>query len=398
MTKKKVSPGLVLFIMLMSMTGGAICLNKVAPVLTTIVDDLNLSSAAQGGLLISVFVFAGIFLSLPIGMIITKYGYYKTGLVALMSIIVGSVIGALNLGYGIMLFSRAIEGVGLIFLATIGPAVVANVFSDKNRASAMGLLMCFMCFGQIAMFNLAPRIVAVSSWQLLWWISAAYGAVFLIIWFFALRNLDSVLGYTKPSPATSADKENNLLPKEVYTNKSLWLVGLTFMLYLIAQQGVISFLPTFLVEVRGMDFAAAGSLVSGASIVGIPVGIFAGVISDKIGSRKKPIVVLMFASAVVYAFMPTFPTALYLVIIILYGLAVMGIVGLCFSAGGELVAPQHSSMAMALLNTFQWTGIFLSSVLFGFFIDKFGWSMAFYIMVPLTVIGAISTLVAPKVK
>ena len=393
---------LVLFMMLMSMTGGAMCLNKVAPIIPLLIRDMGLSGAGQAGLLISVFVFSGIFLAIPSGMIIEKLGYYRTGIVALGTLLVGSLPGVFDPGYVVMLVSRVIEGIGLILLMTLGPAVTARVFSDEKRASAMGLLMCFMAFGQIAMFNLAPRIATAAGWKTIWWITLVYAVLFLLIWIALLRNLDATLSFAAPAPADAAPSgapaQPGLLPREVFLNKGVWLVSLTLMIYLIAEQGVISFLPTFLNEVRGMDAAEAGSIISVAPLVGIPVGIIVGIISAKLGSRKWPLGILMLASAVTYGLMPSFPTGLFLVLVILFGVAVMGIVGLCFAAVAELVQPRHGNMAVALLNTFQWVGIFLSSTLVGLLIEWFGWDQMFYLMVPLTVIGALCTFITPKLR
>ena len=395
MERKRISPGLVLFMMLMSMTAGAMCLNKVAPIVPVLTESMGLAGAGQAGLLISVFVFSGIFLAIPSGVIIAKLGYYKTGIIALAAILAGSVVGALDAGYAVMLGSRIVEGVGLIMLMTLGPAAVASSFDDRRRGSAMGLLMCFMAFGQIAMFNLAPRIAE---------------GVFLVAWIVALRNLDASLAAAAApaaeAPGTGAldgapaapNAPTRLFSKDVFLNPGVWLVGITLMVYLIAEQGVISFLPTYLAEVRGMDAAAASSIVSIAPLVGIPVGIVAGMVSDKMGSRKKPLGVLMLASAVTYALMPTWPTGVFIVLVVLFGIAVMGIVGLCFSAVAELVPPAQGDMAVALLNTFQWVGIFLSSSLVGLLIEAVGWDMAFYLMVPLTVVGAVCTFVTPKLR
>ncbi|MDR2452325.1 MAG: MFS transporter [Candidatus Accumulibacter sp.] len=397
MVKKTVSPGLVLFMMLMSMTAGAMCLNKVAPIVPFLTESMGLTGAGQAGLLISVFVFSGIFLAIPSGVIITKFGYYKTGIVSLLATLAGAVIGALDPGYAVMLISRIVEGIGLILLMTLGPAAVGRVFSDAKRGSAMGLLMCFMAFGQIAMFNLAPRIAEASTWENVWWFTAIYALLFLVIWTVSLRKLDVALGSDNEN-APAHDERARLLSKAVFASEGVWLIGLTLMIYLIAEQGVISFLPTYLTEVRGMDAATAGSMVSIAPLVGIPVGIITGMVSDKIGSRKKPLGILMLASAATYALMPTFPTAVFLALVVLFGIAVMGIVGLCFSAAAELVEPRHGNMAVALLNTFQWVGIFLSSSIVGLLIESFGWDMMFYILVPLTVVGAVCTFITPKLR
>jgi sugar phosphate permease len=129
-----------------------------------------------------------------------------------------------------------------------------------------------------------------------------------------------------------------------------------------------------------------------------PVGIVVGIVSDKMASRKWPLGVLMLASAVTYALMPSFSTELYLILIVLFGIAVMGIVGLCFSAVAELVEPQYGGVAVGMLNTFQWVGLFLSGSLVGLLIQEFGWTTTFYILVPITVIGAICTFITPKLR
>ena len=92
-TRKK-SPWTILVVMLISMVAGAICMNKVAPVLSNIMADLNITSGSQAGLLMSIFTFSGIILSIPMGVLITKYGTFKTGLFSLVAIIVGSALGA----------------------------------------------------------------------------------------------------------------------------------------------------------------------------------------------------------------------------------------------------------------------------------------------------------------
>lgn len=400
MERKKVSPGLVLFMMLMSMTAGAMCLNKVAPIVPVLTESLGLTGTGQAGLLMSVFTISGIFLAIPSGVIIAKLGYYKTGLIALGAILIGSVVGALTMGYEVMLGSRIIEGIGLILLMTLGPAAVATSFDDRRRGSAMGLLMCFMAFGQIAMFNLAPRIAEAGPWETVWWFTAVYAIMFLVIWVFALRNLDASLAQSAPAPVKDGDapQRQSIFSKDVFANVGVWLIGFTLLIYLIAEQGAISFLPTYLTEVRGLDSATASSIVSIAPLVGIPVGIVTGMISDKMGSRKKPLGVLMLASAVTYALMPIWPTDLYIVLVVLFGIAVMGIVGLSFSAVAELVPPTRGDMGTAFLNTFQWVGIFLSGSLVGVLIEQFNWDMTFWILVPVTVVGAICTFVTPKLR
>ena len=64
-TRPDVSTGrrtFILVVVLLAMTVGAMCLNKVAPIATTIVSGMGLASVGQTGLLISVFTLSGIVL------------------------------------------------------------------------------------------------------------------------------------------------------------------------------------------------------------------------------------------------------------------------------------------------------------------------------------------------
>jgi predicted MFS family arabinose efflux permease len=375
------------------MVTGAICMNKVSPVLTNIASDLAISNSTQAGLLMSIFVLSGIFLSIPMGMLITKYGTFKTGIFSLAAIILGSMIGAKAGNYISLLISRLIEGIGLMFLATIGPNVVASSFSDQKRGTAMGLLMCFMSFGQIIALNLAPVMATSTSWRNFWWVSAGTGVVALILWLIFIKGIDN-----NETNGSNSNEGAGVALKDVLMNRSVWLVCVTFFTFMITHMGVFNYLPTYLTEVGGISTTLAGTLTSVASIIGIPVGIAGGMIADKCGSRKIPLGITMILLAVVIALIPLFKSANYLILLILYGIVSMSEAGLCFTAVTEVVRPVQVSTASAVLNTAQWIGAFLSTMIFGNLLDNFGWNISFYVMVPIALIGAISILSNKKLK
>lgn len=279
--ERKLNPAIVLVVMLISMVAGAICMNKMSPVLAFVMADLEINTG-QSGILISIFTLSGIFLSIPMGVLTTRYGVYKTGLFSLIAIVAGSVIGSIAQNYGLMLFSRFIEGIGLMFLVTIGPASVGSAFSDEKRGTAMGLLMCFMSFGQIIALNIAPVIAENSSWRNFWWLSAAFGIVCLVLWILFIRKIDE-----KQKEPEEQMTDMGIVVKEVMVNKGVWLTAFTFCAFMIAHMGVFNYLPTYLTEVGGVSATAAGSLTSIASLIGIPVKILGGVLADKWRSRKK---------------------------------------------------------------------------------------------------------------
>lgn len=385
---KRKSPVLVMVIMLISMTAGAICMNKMSPVLTEICTDLGITTT-QSGLLLSIFVLSGIFLSIPMGVVVAKYGTFKTGLASLLCIIIGSAVGAVSTGYPIMLASRFLEGIGMMFLMCIGPAAVGKTATDQNRGTLMGIVMCFMSFGQIIALNVAPA----TGWRSFWWVSAAFAAVGLVLWLLFIPGIDDGDNADASEPVNAAS-----VLSEVLKNSSVWMIALTFLFFMLAHMGAFNYLPTYLQEVGGMSATAAGSLTSLASAIGIPVGILGGTLADKWGSRKKPLALSMILLAALLVVIPFFTGKTYVVALIIYGFVAMCEAGLCMTSIAEVVPASQAAAATGVVNTGQWIGAFMGSTLFGAILDKTSWNISFYVMAVIAVLGAAAILSAKKLK
>ena len=390
--KRTLNPAAVLVIMLISMVAGAICMNKMSPVLSFVMADLGITTG-QSGILISIFTLSGIFLSIPMGLLTTRYGVFKPGLFSLFAIVAGSALGAVAQNYGLMLFSRFIEGIGLMFLVTIGPASVGSAFSDEKRGTAMGLLMCFMSFGQIIALNIAPVMAESSSWRNFWWLSAAFGAVGLILWILFIRRIDEGKEGQEEKGA-----DTGTVVKEVLANKGVWLTAFTFFAFMIAHMGVFNYMPTYLTEAGGVSAAAAGSLTSIASLIGIPVGILGGFLADRWGSRKKPLVLTMVLLGVLIAVIPLFSEETFVILMVLYGIVSMAQAGYCMTAASEVVKEHQRGSSTGVVNTGQWAGAFLGSMIFSACLSQFGWNVSFYIMAVIAAAGALATACNSRLK
>lgn len=185
---------------------------------------------------------------------------------------------------------------------------------------------------------------------------------------------------------------------DVLKNGSVWMIALTFLAFMLAHMGAFNFLPTYLTEIGGLTAQKAGSLVSLASAIGIPVGILGGVLADKWGSRKKPLALTMILLGVLLFAMPMFSGSTYAVAMVFYGFFAMAEAGLCMTSISEVVPASQGSTATAVVNTGQWLGAFLGSTLFGAILDASNWNTSFRVMAVIAVLGAVATLCAKKLK
>lgn len=110
---------------------------KVPPVLPVLMETFNLS-LTNAGMLMSIFVFTGVILALPAGLIMHRLGLKVTALIAVGSLVVDSSLGALSTMSRLLLLSRFIEGVGMGLISVVAPAAITMWFVPQKRGTPMG--------------------------------------------------------------------------------------------------------------------------------------------------------------------------------------------------------------------------------------------------------------------
>lgn len=360
---------------------------KVPPIMPVLMETfkLNLSSA---GMLMSVFAITGFVLALPAGMIMQKLGLKVTGLIAMGSIILGSILGAIAHSSEILLLSRVIEGIGMGLIAVVAPASIAMWFPLEKRGVPMGIWATWVPLGSVIMFLVAPAITSTYGWTTVWWFSAIFGAIaFVLVWLFLKppsKNFQSHNNLKEPI-------KNQAIPLgQALMNRDIWLLGLLFGLFNLGTIAISTYYPTFLTDVRSYSMASASTTSSITMIMVLFSAPLAGWLSDKIGSRKK----LFTWPFLIVAVMFLLPFTLEGIGIPAW-LALMGMLAgmiptATFSAAPEIMKkPELSGIGMAVVTLGQNLGMFVGPIIFAAIQETAGWSIAGYSMIPFLIIGFI---------
>lgn len=384
---------IMLIIILLAATAAPMAMFKVPTVMSDICEEFAIN-ATQGGLVFSIFSLVPIFLAIPAGIIVAKYGNWKLGLVALACLIGGSVIGIYSNSLTPLLISRIVEGVAMTLLATIGPNIVNQLFKPEQQGKAMGLFLCYIALGQTVMYNVSPYIVnAFGGWRSVWWFTAIYSALFIVLWFFLLRKTD------KPEMVILEENREKKPIGSVLGNMDVWIITIVFVLFMIGLQGALNFLSTFFAEVKGMDSAQATQIVGLQGIVGCIALVLSGIISDKLNSRKWMTIILLVICGGVYASIPFFPISAAVLVVLLLGFFSNMVPSVIFAAIPEVNTDSSTiGLAIGILTTGQFVGIFLSTILFGMFVDNVGWTAAYIFAGATAVLGALLMLGVKKIK
>ena len=387
------SPWLILAIVLLSSMAAPLNQFKVPPILPLLMEAFR-QSAAKAGLLMSVFAVTGLILSIPAGFIFQRLGYKTTGLIAIFSLALGAALGAFSTGMGTMLASRFIEGAGMAFMTVVAPAIIALWFPAVQRGKAMGIWAVWVPLGSTVMLLLAPLLAGRWDWQTVWWFGCFYAIFVGLLYYF----------FIQPPPEPSLNKEDTAPPipltgrelRGVLRNYDLWLISFLFGCFNFVFLAFMTWVPTFLHQIRGASLSNASlvvSLVAVLSLVSCPT---AGWISDQIHSRKVICVLPMILLMLLLPLTFSVPAELFLPLVIALGFVGGFVPTGVLAAGVEVVGDERlGGMAMAVIQIGQNSGMLLGPLVFGWMVESMGgWPSAFWTLAPVSGLGAIAGWIA----
>jgi len=386
------SPWLILFIVLLTSIAASMSQFKVPPVLPLLMKAFS-ESPGSAGLLMSVFAVTGLFMAIPSGLILQKWGYTATGLTAIFCLMLGAGMGVLSKGVGIMLASRFIEGAGMSFMAVLAPAIIALWFTEERRGRAMGIWSVWVPLGSTIMFLIAPLLAGHWGWRGVWWFGFFFTmAVGIFFYLFAASNPRP---HSDPGTRSPTKGYMGQSLRAVLRNRDLWLISLLFGCFNFVFVGFITWTPTFLNQGLHVSMAHATLLVSLTTMVSMAAGPIAGWVSDRIGSRKGICAIPPLLMALLFPLSFSAGEGFFLLLAIAIGFLAGFIPTGVFSAGVEVVGDeQHAGMAMAVIQIGQNSGMILGPLIMGWVAESFGWQAAFWSMAPVSVLGSISAWAA----
>ncbi len=368
---------------------------KVPPIMPLLMEAFGLT-VSGAGLVMSVYAVTGLILALPAGLIYQKAGPRLTGIVAGGSIVLGSALGALSSGTGALLASRVVEGVGTSFMAVLAPAIIAQWFTTRQRGTAMGIWAIWVPVGTAAMLILAPALAQAAGWRSVWWLGAAYALVVTLLYLaFVPRGPAPRTSSPQPDRAPAGALEGRpdqaVTSAQVLRNRNIWLLAGAFAAFNGAAVGLGTYMPTFLTSQHGLPLAQAALISSILTLVTIFSAPAGGVLSDRIGSRKKPYLVGLAAAIVLLPLAGAVSVTGLIVLVVLAGLF-LGIVPTnIFAAAVEATGDERQGgAAMAIIMVGQNAGMLVGPIIVGVLAETAGWPAAFASLAAISALGLLS--------
>ena len=229
-------------------------IGKVPPAMSALRVDLAVDMVDVSWIA-SIFTLIGALLGIGAGAASDRLGHRTVMAISLVCIGAGSVLGALSDNLTLLLFTRALEGIGFIGMLVSIPSLVIESSRPGEHEFSISIISPFFPLGFAGMMVLSPLLLDEYGWRGLWYFNALVAGVFLVIFLYGTRDLSNLPGARDATPHLSlAD-----ILRGVFRPGPLAL-AVAFFIYGVQWYGLSLWLPTFLIEDQAKSVATAALL------------------------------------------------------------------------------------------------------------------------------------------
>ncbi len=329
----------------------------VVVIVTPILDDLGLG-LRDWGTLWSGLSLGALLGALPAGALGDRFGVRRVVAFGALAMAAALALRALGGGFAAVLAAMVLYGVTLSVVSANLPKALGTWFPAEQLGLANGAALGGNGGGQgLAAFAAPLALAHVGGWRGLTFGLAVAVAALALVWGVTVR--DRVQAPSS-GPATGIFAGLGA----VLRIREVWLVAASYFFFLAGYLGVVSYLPTYLVTVRGLAPAEAGGMLTIVLASYVAGSLILPGLSDRIGLRRivyTPGILL--AGVMIYAASALVGPPL-VVAMVVWGLAA-GAIALVFAVPLELpnVGPALAGSAIGATLMAGFLGGFLSPML-----------------------------------
>ena len=236
---------------------------KMPPALPLLRADLGLS-IVQAGWTISIIAAMAMATGMVAGMVADRIGHRRLLIIGLAIMALGSATGALASGSELMLVSRFFEGIGCISIAVAAPSLIIMSILPHLRQVVMGVWSSWMPAGIAISMFMSPLILGPFGWRPLWMFWAAVtGGLALIL----------MIRRASPPAFVKSDEQGHSFGgslRLIFSRPGPTILAVNFGLFAAQWGSIMMWLPSFMVDQRGLDVSSAAMLAGVVVVANVP--------------------------------------------------------------------------------------------------------------------------------
>lgn len=347
----------VLAVSFLAFVAYAFAFQLVPPLLKNIEASFGIDEA-EAGLMMSMAVVPGIFLALPAGLIVNRFGFRYTGFASVLAVAAGSLVTAMADTFIVALLGRLILGIGSVFIIVGAPAIIPQWFSRKNLGKAMGIYGINMPLATVVAFPVAAGFIG--DWHYPFYLGTVLAVTIAAVFFVALKT-----GPLKGDQAPIQTQEVSQALRQI----EVWKAGFIWMCFNTAAIAYLSWAPTAFQIFKNFDPVYASLLASVFMYVTLVTVPFFGWISDRSKKRKPFMIVGSVAMGLTLLSTAIASDFSLILSVIALGISAGTVPPLAMTIVAENLPPRLSGTGFSIITLCQNVGIALSAPLGGYLLQ-----------------------------
>jgi predicted MFS family arabinose efflux permease len=334
------------------------------PVLPVLSAELGLSHA-QAGLLETAYLIGYIAAKMPAGSLSRRLGPRRLLAASMLGYGASSAATMWSRGFADIFALRLLVGLFQGVHLPVANALLSDRFGER-QGKAIGFNESGPNVGNTLAFPLTVQILSVWSWR----------AAFLVLSLPAFALSGAALLLMREEPRNREE-----LGEDAGGIRGYWRVLLPFAVahgvYNLVLRAAFTFTPSFLVEYRGMDVAAAGLLAAAMPLAGILAKVSSGFVAERAG-RRASICGATTLSAVFLAALVVLPGGSYVAVnLVALGLTLYSFSPIIYASTTASLPSGLKATGLGAVTMIGNTVGAVSTTLVGAFIDSYGYGFTF---------------------
>jgi sugar phosphate permease len=368
----------------------ALSIGGIALFLPMIREDLALTFT-QGGTLAAASTLVYALMQIPAGYFADRFGGKRLFVIGMLGTTVLSLTFGFVTEYWQALTIQAVSGFFRAFLFAPGIRLISAWFPPEKRATAMGLYLIGGFLGNIIIDIAGPALVTKFDWRFPFLVFPPLGIIIsLLLWHFG----------KEPHQRETQQEISIREVLRLFRHRLMWVCGGIQYVRLAVMMGITFWLPTLLVEEKGLSLQFAGVIIAMQAALIAPSNLIGGYISDRL---KNPIFVIAGALLVLMltsVLMVLVDNIILLVmIIIVNSIFIQAYFGPLFSIPVEILGERTTATSTGFSNLFANIGSFSFTYLLGILKDISGSFLSGFIAIAIScVFGLGLTAVLAKLR
>lgn len=386
----------------------------------------------EAGAVVSLFFIGYSVAQIPAGFLVRRFGVrtvfpFFMILTSIFTGLLGTASSAFHLKLNRLALGLAEAPLPVAMLSTMN-----RWFPPAEKGTAVGIFLAAAKFGPVLVPPLGALIIASLGWSYIFYICAAPGLLFAVLWYVLVANDPSQSRFTteaevlhiqaKTPPAAVAGRgpakptrdlgwldrlirARRVRPiataSETFRSANIWGLAIGYLLMTGIINVILAWLPTYLTTVKKLSIMNVG-FVAAAPFLGAVLGnLLGGVFSDRmVDKRRKPTIIITALSSVfmMYAlvYAPNDPIALAALLFVTGLLLNLGYSSFTVYPAG-LTTKEAYPLAVSVVNTGGQAGGALLPFVTGLILDSYNWDVVFLFLAAssLVALAVISLVVEP---